>query len=273
MTEPIVLVAQITDSHIIEAGRTLWRRVDTAGMLAAAVAHVNALRPRPDLVVCTGDLVNNGRDGQYANAAAILAALEVPLVLVPGNHDDRTLLRAHFPQVPAGGPDDRVDLVHDELPLRIVGLDTTVPGQGGGRITDAQMAWLDGVLAGAPERPTLIVQHHPPFATGIAWMDEVGLDGRELLAAVLARHPQVVAVAAGHLHRSITGRCGGVPAMCSPSTGVQLALALDGTPYGYVDEPPSVTLHRWTPTDGLVTHVSLVNGPRAWLPPWAPAPG
>lgn len=273
MTEPTVLVAQLTDSHIIEEGRTLWRRVDTAGMLAATVAHLNAMSPRPDLVVCTGDLVNDGRDEQYRNAAAILAALEIPLVLVPGNHDDRTLLRAHFPQVPAGGPHDRIDLVHDELPLRVVGLDTTVPGHGGGLVNVAQMAWLDAVLRADPDRPTLIVQHHPPFATGIAWMDEVGLTDRHLEAEVLARHPHVVGVATGHLHRSITGRCGGVPAVCSPSTGVQLALALDGTPYGYVDEQPSVTLHRWTPSDGLATHVSAVGGPSAWLPPWAPTSG
>lgn len=265
-----VLIAQITDCHLVEAGELLWGLVDTAGMLAAAVDHINAMSPRPDLVVCTGDLVNEGRAAQYDNAAAVLARLDVPLVMVPGNHDDRTELRAHFARLPAGGPDDRLDHVVDDLPVRVVALDTTVPGQGGGRITAEQMAWLDGVLRTEPERPTIVFQHHPPFTTGIAWMDTQQLDDRHLLAEVLGRHPQVLLVAAGHLHRSITARVGGTVAMCVPSTGSQLALALDGTAYGYVDEPPMVTLHRWTPDGGLVTHMSAVNGPPAWLPPWAP---
>ena len=156
-----MLIAQITDSHILAPGELLSDRVDTAALLATAVAHLNALRPRPDLVRCTGDLVNDGLPAQYANAAAILAALEIPLVLVPGNHDDRSQLRAHFPQVPPGGPDDRIDYVLDDHPLRIVGLDTTVPGHGGGRIVAEQAAWLDGVLGAAPDRATMIFQHHP----------------------------------------------------------------------------------------------------------------
>ena len=83
--------------------------------------------------------------------------------------------------------------------------------------------------------------------TGIAWMDEVGLADRHLLAEVVARHPQVVAVAAGHLHRVITTRFAGTVAACTASTGAQLALALDGTPYGYVDEAP---LGGAAPVDG-----------------------
>jgi len=269
MEGPPLLVAQITDCHIVEPGATWAGRLDTADTLARVVAHLNTMSPRPDLVVLTGDLVNDARPEQYANAARILAALEPPLLVVPGNHDDRTRLRAMFPQLPAGGPDDRLDSVDDRLPLRVVGLDTTVPDAPGGRYTPDQMAWLDDMLASAPERPTLIVQHHPPFATGIAWMDADAFVGAELLLPVIERHPQVLGVACGHMHRAITTRLGATVCTVSPSTGAQLALTLDGERYLYADDPPAVTFHRWVPGGPLVTHVAVVDGSQPWLPSWA----
>ena len=269
MEGPPLLVAQITDCHIVEPEVSWAGRVDTAATLTRVVGHLNTMSPRPDLVVLTGDLVNDARPEQYANAARILADLVPPLVVVPGNHDDRTRLRAAFPQLPAGGPDDRLDLVDDRLPLRVIGLDTTVPGSPGGRYTAEQMAWLDDVLAGAPDRPTLIVQHHPPFATGIAWMDEDAFVGPELVLPVVERHRQVLGVACGHMHRAITTRLGATVCTVSPSTGAQLALTLGGERYLYADDPPAVTFHRWVPGGPLVTHVAIVDGSRPWLPAWA----
>lgn len=270
MEDRTVLVAQITDCHIVERGELLYGKVDTAATLTATVAHINTMMPRPDLVVMTGDLVNDGRDEQYEHAAAILAVLEVPLVLVPGNHDDRTLMRAYFPQVPAGGPDDRIDFVLDDLPLRVIGLDSTVPRKPYGRTAPEQASWLNHALAGGSDRPTLIFQHHPPFITGIQWMDAMAYRDPGLLADVVGRHPHVLAVACGHMHRVISTRFANTVAMTTTSTGAQLALALDGTPYGYSEEPPTVALHRWSSNGGLVTHTSVVSTDRPWLPDWAP---
>ena len=162
-----------------------------------------------------------------------------------------------------------MDSVHDDHELRLIGLDTTIPGEHGGEVTPAQMVWLDTQLAAAPDRPTLVFQPHTPFLTGIAWMDQVGLTGAPLEAEVLSLHPQVQSVVCGHVHRVIQSSLGGTPVSTWPSTGAQVALALDGTPHGYVDEPPVVALHHWRASTGLVSHVSYVNSPEPWVPPWA----
>jgi len=265
-----MLIAQITDCHIVEAGELLNDRVDTATMLSEAVAHINHMAPRPDVVVATGDLVNTGTPAEYAVLAPIVSKLDVPLLVIPGNHDDRTLLRDTFnSQLPAGGPTDRIDYVVDTWPLRLVGLDTTIPGDNSGLFSADQMMWLDEALGAKPDRPTLIFQHHPPFVTGIAWMDAVGLAGRELEAELLARHPQVCGVVCGHIHRNIHTTIAHTAVSTSPSTGAQVALALDGTPYEYVDELGVVTIHQWSAELGLVSHVSHVGLPQRWLPAWA----
>ncbi len=284
-----MLLAQITDTHVVEGGRRHYDRVDTSAMLAAAIAHVNGLVPQPDLVVLTGDLVNDGRPEQYEELVRLLAGVRAPMAAIPGNHDDRANLRAalpaatafdHEPPSPDGadgrdgraGADDRpIDGVIESYPVRLIGLDTTIPGEHGGRFRAEQAAWLDEVLSAQPDRPTLIFQHHPPFATAIGWMDDVGLADRELEAAVVVRHPQVVGVICGHIHRAITTAFAGTVASTWPSTGPQVALALDGSANRYCDEPPAVALHHWSPEGGLVSHVSYVDAGDHWLPPWARA--
>jgi 3',5'-cyclic-AMP phosphodiesterase len=265
-----MLIAQITDCHVVERGELLADRVDTAAALHAAIDHLHAMTPRPDVVLATGDLVNDALPAQYEHLASIISRLEIPLHVVPGNHDDREALRGLFPDLPDGhDTDGRLDQVIDHYPVRLVGLDTTVPGEHGGRVSERQMSWLDSMLASDPARPTLVFQHHPPFVTGIDWMDEVGLDGRELEASTIARHRNVLAVVCGHVHRPITAAFGGTVASCWPSTGTQVALVLDGGRFRYVDEPAGVAVHRWHPRDGFVSHLSAVTGPATWLPAWA----
>jgi 3',5'-cyclic-AMP phosphodiesterase len=276
-----MLIAQITDCHVVEPGELLAERIDTAASLRAALAHIESFRPRPDVIIATGDLVNDGRPEQYAHLAEIVSTCSVPMYVVPGNHDHREHLRSVFPYLPSGGADDPLDHVIDQHPLRLVGLDTTVPGSHAGELTDEQLTWLDQALGDAPDRPTLVFQHHPPFETGIAWMDEVGLADPHREAEVVSRHDNVVAVTAGHVHRPVTTAFGGTVASCWPSTGAQVALALDGDPFGYVDEPPAVVFHlwnerrwterRWRAGHGLTSHLSRVGSAAIWRPAWAVA--
>jgi 3',5'-cyclic AMP phosphodiesterase CpdA len=147
----------------------------------------------------------------------------------------------------------------DDYPVRVVALDTLIPGQGGGRLCDERLQWLDNTLAEKPDTPTLVVMHHPPFRTGLGHMDRLGLDGADALEAVIFRHPQVERLACGHLHRSIQARFGGSIASTCPSPAHQIALDLsvDG-PDNYVLEPPGYQLHLW---DGqrLVTHTAVIG--------------
>ena len=279
----MLVIAQITDCHIVEAGQLLYNSVDTAARLGRAVAHINAMHPRPDLVLATGDLVNDGRAAQYDNLVRILSTLDMPMYVIPGNHDIPSELRTRFGQHMDGGGSveghrstpahSDITATHDyvvDLPdVRLIGLDTTVAGRNDGELTGSQLAWLDATLQAKPEIPTIIFQHHPPFVTGIDWMDQSGLANPQDEGAIIGGHPNVKAVLCGHIHRPIQTLVGGAVASVCPSTGVQVALALDGTPYGYVDEPGAVAVHLFTPEAGLVSHISSVDSADPWTPPWA----
>jgi 3',5'-cyclic AMP phosphodiesterase CpdA len=113
---------------------------------------------------------------------------------------------------------------------------------------------LEQTLAQAPQRPTVVLMHHPPFVTGIDHMDELGLTGREAFADIVARHPQVELILCGHLHRNIQARVGGRAAMTAPSTAHQVTLDLRAdAPSTFSMEPPGYLLHQWHGS-GFVTH-------------------
>lgn len=254
-----MLIAQISDTHIKLPGHLAYQRVDTAAMLRHCVADLLRLAPQPDLIVLTGDLVDLGQAEEYAYLRQILAPLPQPLVVIPGNHDDRDALRAAFADhayLPAAG---FLHFAIDTLPLRLVGLDTVVPGEGRGELCTERLAWLAATLAAAPAQPTLLLMHHPPFATGIGHMDEIGLTGRQAFAEIVARHPQVEAILCGHLHRNIQTTLGGRRVLTSPSPAHQVALDLrPEAPSCFRLEPPGYLLHWWN-AGQLVSHGAVIG--------------
>ena len=213
---------------------------------------------------------------------------------MPGNHDDREHLRQVFPEhrelFPDTGTSDstapvRCDFVRDlsgrELSghrrpdgstgpgvegaatgaatLRLIALDTVIAGEPGGDLTESQLRWLEAQLGEFPERPALVLLHHPPFATGIAHMDACGLASASAsaLAEVISRHPNVQRVSAGHVHRTISRRWAGTVASTVPSVAHAVALDLRAgspvAPGAWNYEPPAVTLHYWD-GEALITH-------------------
>lgn len=263
-----MLIAQISDCHILDRGERFVDRIDSAAGLRAAVATINALDPLPDLVLATGDLVDAGTASQYDHLVELLTPLTVPVLPIPGNHDDRTELRRRFASLPDGAPDDPIDHVVDDHDVRIVALDTTIPGDHAGRLSAAQCAWLDAELGSSPDHPTIVVQHHPPVPSGITWMDATcGFDdGGE--AAVIARHQHVEAILSGHLHRAFHRRYAGTISVTWPSTACQLDLALAGGAPRYTAEPTGMLLHDWRDGLGLTTHVVPIGRHDRWLPTW-----
>lgn len=266
-----MLLAQISDCHIVDPDESFADRVDSDAGLRSAVATINDLDPLPDLVLATGDLVNDGTARQYDHLQSILDELSMPVVPLPGNHDDRSELRRRFGDVlPAGPPDEPIDFVDDRWPIRIVALDTTIPGRHDGHLVEAQLAWLDDRLAEAPDRPTILAQHHPPVSSGVVWMDQAcGFVGGDAEAIVLRRHLHVEAVVSGHLHRSLHCRYAGSIAVTCPSTASQLGLSLRDAPTEYTDEPTGFLLHHWRPEHGLVSHVVPTGAYTSWSPSWA----
>lgn len=253
-------IAQISDLHVQAAGALVYGVVDTHARVQAAIAHLNRLSPQPDLVVATGDLVQNGTLADYQQLRDLLTNLQAPIYLMPGNHDHAANLRQAFADhAYLSGPGDHLSYVVDDYPIRMIMLDNTSPGKKAGEIDDCRLAWLEAKLVQAPAAPTLIFMHHPPFTTGIPWMDRHRLEGSEALAKLILRHRQVERISCGHLHRVMVCRWAGTIASTQPSLAHQGYFdQRPDTASQFVMEPPAYQLHIWT-TDGLVSHTVFVG--------------
>jgi 3',5'-cyclic-AMP phosphodiesterase len=255
MTAPL-LIAQITDLHIKPPGELAYGKVDTAAAAERLVDALNRLRPCPDIVIATGDLVDGGTAEEYAHLGRLLQPLAFPLLVCPGNHDSRAELRQAFARQPFATP-DACNTRHDLGPLTLLVADSSTPGASHGTLDDETIAWLDRELADAAGRPVLIFLHHPPFATGIWHMDRQNLLLATELERLVRRHGDVQLVGAGHVHRATTTAFAGTVASIAPAPNHAVALDLDRllTP-SFRIEPPGFHLHAWLPqARALVSHV------------------
>jgi 3',5'-cyclic AMP phosphodiesterase CpdA len=273
MTPKPVHIAQISDLHIKSPGQLAYGRVDTAAALARCVAALNAFAPRPDLVVISGDLADTPTTGEYEHLKRLLAPLELPFAVIPGNHDSREWMRDAFPQDDASsaGPlNRRVEASGLDLVL----LDSSVHGKPHGELDAETLRWLEATLAASPGRPALLFLHHPPFKAGIWHMDRQNLLDAGEFAHIVRRHPRVQLIAAGHVHRATLTMFAGVPAtICpAPNHAVDLDLAQLREP-SFKVEPPAFHLHSWFPGEGfgsVVTHqvpIGNFDGPHPFFGP------
>jgi Icc protein len=257
-----MLICQLTDLHVTAVGTSANRVSETNTLTARAFRAVSAIRPVPDVVVITGDLTESGLPAEYANLVTMIRKyLAMPVFVIPGNHDRRDNFRNDLGFLPGVTSDPvYVQYAVEDYPVRLVMLDTLVAGFGHGEQRDDQLSWLDRTLAAAPDKPTMIGMHHPPFVCGIAHMDRINLRNSDAFAAVIARHPQVRRVICGHHHRPIFAQVGGTIASISPSVAHQVELSFDPDDKGAFNfEPPAFHLHRWTAADGIVTHTAYVD--------------
>ena len=255
-----MLIAQISDCHIRDHDSAFGRLVDTSETLRRVVDHLLALEPAPDVILATGDLTDDGTPPQYATLRDTLAPIAERIVPLPGNHDEGRAFRLAFADLlPNDVATDHCSYVVDRFPVRLVGLDTTLPGRHDGRFDSVREGWLDQTLS-ADDRPTVVFTHFPPFETGLTFMDQGGVADADRLRATIERHPQVRLLVAGHLHRPIQTTIGATLVSTCPSTGNQLKLDLHPERAAAVDEPPAFQLHRW---DGarFVTHTGTVREP------------
>ena len=257
-----MLICQLTDLHVRPAGKPANRVSETNMFTERAFRAVARLNPSPDVVVITGDLTDCGLDEEYANLNRLLRRfLPMPVFVIPGNHDRRGNFREGLKHLPGVAADPHyVQYTVDDYPVRLVMLDTLVPGAGHGELGPEQLEFLDQALAAAPDKPTIVGMHHPPFACGIAHMDRINLRNIPDFAAIIARHHQVERIICGHHHRPIFARVAHAVASIAPSVAHQIELTLDPNDAGaFIFEPPAFQLHRWTPADGMVSHTVYVE--------------
>jgi 3',5'-cyclic AMP phosphodiesterase CpdA len=219
-------------------------------------------------VLATGDLTAWGRTADYERLAELVAPLRVPVLAIPGNHDDRDGVRATFPDLPWADA-EHASWVTEIAGVRVIGLDSTVPGAAGAAFDDAREAWLVDVLAQRAEGVTILTMHHPPFRTGIGWMDRSGFDRMARFAAVV-EGSDVDRIFCGHLHRPIVSEVGGVPVQVGLPTIELIELDLEpGARPRLVLDPIAYNLVAIA-DDGIVTHTRFVEtGQRPFTPDWA----
>ena len=241
-----MLVAQLTDPHVMPQGVRRRLMGDTLAHLERAVAWINGMNPPVGAVVVTGDLTDGAQHVEYARLRGALDRLRPPYYLLPGNHDRGAALREVFAgsgYLPADGP---IHYAVDRGGVRIVALDTTARGRAGGFVDDDRLAWLRGALADSADRATLLCMHHPPFRTGMHYMDAFGFEGVHALREVVADHPQVALVVAGHVHRAFATQLGATALWTSVSTAPQVVPeVLERRPFWLRFERPGLSLHRW----------------------------
>jgi 3',5'-cyclic-AMP phosphodiesterase len=264
-----MMIAQITDMHIRPRGKIAYGRVDTNAMLEAAVTTLEDLPRKPDLVIASGDLTDCGLAEEYEVLRDILEPLSMPVYLVPGNHDRRAELFAEFG---SGGyfknDDGFLHYTIEGHEMRLIGLDTVVPGQGHGEMCARRLAWLEGRLAERRNQPTLVFMHHPPFSTGLVDMDRINCRNGQAMSGVLRRVDNIERVVCGHHHRPITVRWGGTVGSVAPSTAHQVTLDLvPDNSTTFVMEPPGFHLHLWSKEAGLVTHTVPIGRFEGPFPP------
>lgn len=244
--EPFLLL-QISDTHL----GADWKGVDPDECLQRAVEAILGLPQRADALVISGDLTQNGTPEEYARLRQLVAPLDLEPHVLPGNHDLRGPMREAF-GLPGEGEEPASHAV-DLGPLRLVCLDSTIPGAEAGSLDEGRIDWLEATLAAEREKPTVLAMHHPPLSTAIPSFDAIGLapGSRQELAEVLTRHPQVIRVIAGHVHRPIAAELAGRTVLSIPSTYLQAALTFVPAEIEMSPDPPGFAIHAWH--DGALT--------------------
>jgi 3',5'-cyclic-AMP phosphodiesterase len=248
------VLVQLSDPHV----GAQWLGADSLAILAHVVESVGTLLPGPDAILVTGDLAEHATDAEYEDVRRFVSSLGAPVFVAAGNHDDRGALRRLF-DVP--GTDAKPVQYAAELePLRLVVLDTTRPGEDDGELDVDRLTWLDATLA-ASDKPTVVAMHHPPLPTGLPAFDRISLTSADsrALREVIARHPHVRRIVAGHAHHACLSELGTCGVVVAPSAYLQARLDLRSHEVSFDDgHPPGYVVHTLV-GDQLVSHVRFAS--------------
>lgn len=249
-----MIIAQITDTHIMPPKQDLAGMpealVQTAktldGRLRQTVEHLNGLLPLPDVVLLTGDTTQNGDKESCQYLKELLEPLKIPVYIIPGNHDDRENLKAVFSDKPYMPQNGFIHYVIDDYPIRLIALDTNVPGESYGLLCEQRLDWLEKQLKADTTKPTLLFMHHFPMKVGVKCFDEtlcrVEKDFEELIRST----PNIIRIVAGHYHRTCATLFGGKICFVAPSVAPAFYAADRRGGAVYIGSTcPYITLHQW----------------------------
>jgi Icc protein len=246
---------QFTDTHLYGSASESLRGIQTLPALKRVLASARMRDWPVDAMLVTGDIVQDDPAG-YANFRRLFADFGVPVLCLPGNHDDPLAMRGALADKPfvIGG---HVDLGA----WRIVLLDSCVAGSAGGKLNAAALSDLDRALGSAPNKHALVCLHHHPVPMQSRWLDQVGLENGSEFLATIDKHRNVRAVVWGHVHQAFDSLRKDVRLLSTPSTCTQFVPRADQ--FEVDVRPPGYRTFELRPDGTMVTEVVWVEQERA----------
>lgn len=246
-----MILAQISDSHIRVPCYEETNDRKRINSLEKCVEAINSLKVRPDAVIHTGDLTDNGLQEEYLIARSILNALSVPCYLTPGNRDgSKAMIKAfenHYPFVNF----DFVMYAIEEFPVRIVAMDSLAKHGNKGDFSEEKLNALDRLLAQSKMHPTALFMHHPPFNVSISgdpYFEFDSVDSTVEFQNITSKHNQIVGLFCGHIHRPYKTKLGSFLATVAPSVMPELNFGKDANSEG---KNALYTMHYFNVNDGF----------------------
>ena len=256
------VLIHVSDPHFLAGGATLGGRFDVEENFARTVHAIRRVHPHPSAIVVTGDLADLGEPEAYRRLRAaiepVAADLGTVVIWVAGNHDERPALRQGLLDLPA--TEEPVTGVWDLDGLRVIALDTSVPGWHHGDIDADQRSWLAELLADPAPHGSLLAMHHPPLPSHLPLFDILELQHQDELAAVI-RGSDVRGILAGHLHYSSHGMFAGVPVSVSSATCYTMNVALPAPDVNGMDAAQAFQLVHVHPDTITHTVVPVTDAP------------
>jgi 3',5'-cyclic AMP phosphodiesterase CpdA len=262
------VIIQLSDTHITSGG-DLHGGVDSLANLVAILTSVEQSGTRPDLLLFTGDLADKGEPAAYQRLRAavepIAARIGAPVLYANGNHDERGPFRQHLLDGEQHGqPINQVTWLDG---LRVIALDSTVPGRPHGELDDAQLQWLAAELATAAPHGTVLALHHPPIGGPAEFGGIVTLHEPQRLAKVV-QDSDVLMIVAGHTHHATAGALAGIPVWVATATAFQLDVLAAGADVMQGRRGSAFTRIDVKDGTAVATHIPVLDGSPLFSVDW-----
>ncbi|WP_314646915.1 phosphodiesterase [uncultured Microbacterium sp.] len=255
-------IIHVSDPHFLAGGALLGGRYEVERTFARTLEAIRSVAPAPAAIVMTGDLADLGEEDAYRRlrdaVEPVAAELGAPIVWVAGNHDERPALRSTL--LGADATEEPVTGVWDLDGLRLIALDSSVPGWHHGEIDEEQLAWLADLLRTPAPHGTLLAMHHPPLPSHLPLFDILELRRQDDLAEVV-RGTDVRGILAGHLHYSSTGLFAGIPVSVASATCYTMNVARPAPDVNGMDAAQAFNLVHVHPDTITHTVVPVTDAP------------
>ncbi len=217
----VTRILQLTDLHVFAEPQQQLKGIPTRECLEDVIAHIVATEAPFDRVIITGDHTHDEQPASYEAVRELLSPWHDRLWQVPGNHDDRRILRDTFHDRVSGDGDERITFHFSVGPWLCAGLDTHVPGEVSGEIDADQIRQWKQLLKESPAERIALFLHHPPIDVDSIWMDQIGLSGREMLHELVEDDRRIKLICCGHVHHEFEGMLEHAEVFATPATGIQ----------------------------------------------------